>query len=163
MKKNYLLILVTVIFFSSWAHAQSISPFVISSAGGEGESGEMTIQWTLGEMMIETFDANDMILTQGFHQPHLIVTSVDEIPGHDICIDAYPNPTDNHVHIRLNDGEYADMHYSLFDSNGRLIGTRPLESLVTQVNLTQHEPGVFFLIITRSNEEIKTFKIVKNR
>ncbi len=163
MKKNYLLILVTVIFLSTWANAQSISPFVIAPAGGEGSGNNMNIQWTLGEMMIETFEANDLILTQGFHQPHLIVTSVEELPGYEISIDAFPNPTSDLVNIRINDESFAGLQYKLFDSNGRLVDTNTLENSITKINLSDKQPGVFFLIVSKERKEIKTFKIVKNR
>jgi len=123
----------------------------------------MTIEWTLGEMMIETFAADDIVLTQGFHQPHLVVTSIDEIPGHDISIDAYPNPTTDFVNVRLHDDKYAEMEYSLFDEQGRLIRSSRLEGLITEVSLNEQQAGIYFLIITRGSEEIKTFKVVKNR
>lgn len=41
--------------------------------------------------VIETIAAVDNLITQGFQQPHLTITTVEEIPGLDFTITAYPN------------------------------------------------------------------------
>jgi len=163
MMPQKLFISFLMVLLSVGMHAQSISPFVIASSGGEGSSGDMSIEWTLGEMMVETFTADDIVLTQGFHQPHLIVTSIDEMPGHDISIDAYPNPTSDFINIRLHDDKYHDMEYNLFNEQGRLIRSGRLEGLITEISLNEQQNGVYFVIITTGREEVKTFKVVKNR
>ncbi|MEM1358204.1 MAG: T9SS type A sorting domain-containing protein [Bacteroidota bacterium] len=48
--------------------AQSLTPEVVASAGETFSNGSLTLEWTLGEIMTETY-TGDIILTQGFHQP----------------------------------------------------------------------------------------------
>jgi len=48
----------------------SVAQQVIASAGGYYEGENISLSWTLGEPVIETFEGNDIILTQGFQQPY---------------------------------------------------------------------------------------------
>jgi hypothetical protein len=49
--------------------AQSVSPQVVSSAGDYFEGTNASLSWTLGEIATETFNSENVILTQGFQQP----------------------------------------------------------------------------------------------
>lgn len=162
MKKKHLLILVTAIFLSSLTYAQQISPYVIAPAGSEGAGNEIHLQWTLGELMTQTFGGADLLLTQGFHQPYMLVTSIGE-PGHDIRVEAYPNPATDFVHIRLQEPDYADFKFRLFDEQGRQVSSNKLEGIITEVSLKGKQAGVYFLVITKTNQEVSIFKIIKNQ
>ena len=57
------------------------------------------MDYTLGEIAIATFTSGNTILTQGFHQGILkVTTSVENI---DIKTKVYPNPTTNFIIIEL--------------------------------------------------------------
>ncbi len=43
---------------------------VISTSGGYFENENISMSWTVGEPVIETFAGADVILTQGFQQPY---------------------------------------------------------------------------------------------
>ncbi|MBP7497474.1 MAG: T9SS type A sorting domain-containing protein [Bacteroidales bacterium] len=69
MKKLFFIFL--SILFSNLGFSQSLSPEVISSAGDFFSGANITLSWTLGEPVIETFSSQDgqIVLTQGFQQP----------------------------------------------------------------------------------------------
>ncbi len=67
MKK--LLLLITLLIASNYCHAQSLARTVIGSQGDCFWSPTVTVEWTVGEVMSETFAPSDYFLTQGFHQP----------------------------------------------------------------------------------------------
>lgn len=69
MKK--LLLLFTVIFAFGYSNAQSLSPTVIASQGDYFWSPAVSVAWTLGEVMSETYSSSNYFLTQGFHQPDI--------------------------------------------------------------------------------------------
>lgn len=56
--------------------AQSISRDVIGSAGATATSPGMSMDWTIGEVTIETTSGSNHMLTQGFHQPDMLVIPV---------------------------------------------------------------------------------------
>ena len=161
--KNKRLPLLLILFLAGFSlHAQTLSPSVVSSSGGQGQGEGLSIAWTLGEIITETFQNDELILTQGFHQTDLVITSIDELPGLDFEISAYPNPASHHVNIGLKDGEYENLRYRLVDFQGREITNGDLEGTLTTVSFSGFRSGVYFLLISRGGQEIKSFKIVKN-
>ncbi len=99
--------------------AQSISPEVIASAGEHYDNGTVQLSWTLGEVMIDTYDNGTNILTQGFHQTELTVTSIEETLA-DIRLNLYPNPTSEYLNIELGNNE-EDINLQVYDMSGKLI------------------------------------------
>jgi uncharacterized protein YidB (DUF937 family) len=49
--------------------SQTLSPIVVSSAGGYSTGTTVNLSWTLGELATETLINGTLILTQGFQQP----------------------------------------------------------------------------------------------
>jgi hypothetical protein len=73
-----LFILIPLIAWFLPVSAQTLSPEVISSAGGYFENTDASLSWTLGETVTETFTGTNVILTQGFQQPFGIqITGID--------------------------------------------------------------------------------------
>ncbi|MCB2218849.1 MAG: hypothetical protein KQI35_00535 [Bacteroidetes bacterium] len=67
MKKIKYLFL--ILFIPILSIAQTVSPQVIATSGDYFEGTGVSLSWTLGELVTETFAAGDIILTQGFQQP----------------------------------------------------------------------------------------------
>jgi hypothetical protein len=49
--------------------AQTIQNDVVATGGGHATAGNFDMEFTIGEPVIETFDATTMMMTQGFLQP----------------------------------------------------------------------------------------------
>ncbi len=110
--------------------AQSISPEVIASAGEHFDNGTTQLSWTLGEVVIDTYDNGTNILTQGFHQTQLTVTSVEENLA-EIRLNMYPNPTSEVLNIDLGNNE-SDIVIKVFDMSGKLIHSDKIEAYQTK-------------------------------
>ena len=112
--KNLLLILLCLPMIG---FGQILSPSVVSSSGASYSNGGVIMDFTLGEIVIETFSNNANILTQGFHQGIIkIVLSVSDI---DIKTKIYPNPTTNFIIIELEKNVNADI--LVYDINGKIV------------------------------------------
>ncbi|TVR42250.1 MAG: T9SS C-terminal target domain-containing protein [Bacteroidia bacterium] len=144
-------------------YAQSVAPVVIASSGGEGEAGGIHIQWTVGELATETLTGANMILTQGFHQPHIIVTSIDEIPDTEAVIVAFPNPATDYIAVEQRSGAREGLHFGLYDLQGRRVLSGQLEPHHTSLDLIDVKAGTYFLHIYDDSKTLQTFKVVKNR
>ena len=70
MKKTLLLFL--GLFSAGWCYSQSASPSVIASNGDHIDAGSFQLDYTVGEVIIETVYGDSLTLTQGFHQPNLL-------------------------------------------------------------------------------------------
>lgn len=62
---------------STISSAQSLSPTVIASAGGSGTTVGVTMDWTVGETMTETYTSGALRITQGFHQADVVRVRID--------------------------------------------------------------------------------------
>ena len=67
MKK--LLLLVNLLLACRLSEAQSVGLSVIASGYGSGNSGDMRLEWSLGEPAVETRKSGPIIVSEGFLQP----------------------------------------------------------------------------------------------
>ncbi len=56
------------IFLAFNLRAQEVSQSLISSAGDYFETENISLSWSIGEVVTETFSTNDLFVTQGFQQ-----------------------------------------------------------------------------------------------
>ncbi|RME16638.1 MAG: gliding motility-associated C-terminal domain-containing protein, partial [Bacteroidetes bacterium] len=60
---------ILLIFLYYQLNAQTITPFVINSTGGYGETGGISLYFNVGETFLSTINNGTNIITQGFLQP----------------------------------------------------------------------------------------------
>lgn len=157
MKKE----LITPIFFIVLLNticAQSISNQVFASSGKEYLSNYSSLNWTLGETFIGSFEIKSGIQTLGFHQNTsrklpAVVASLDKE------IKVFPNPFLNEVFIHST----TDMNESviqLLAPTGQLLYSKNLRlSNLYQLNLSNLSNGIYYLKII--SEKDFNFKILK--
>ena len=83
MEKRILLFLWGIAFLLN-GNSQNLKQNIIAADGGISKSGNISLEWTLGEFAIETVNAGTKLYTQGFHQPVLAVKKTSsslDIPG----------------------------------------------------------------------------------
>ncbi|MFL5764690.1 MAG: T9SS type A sorting domain-containing protein [Bacteroidia bacterium] len=159
--KNTLL-LFAVIFSSGFCFSQSLVPTVVGSAGASGTSASGNIDWTVGEIMTETFSSGN-IITQGFHQPWTnLTTSVSNLPAVP-AFDVYPNPVSDYLKIHFSGaGSYS---LNLYDAQGRIVFSGSAEDLpLTVIPVADLDAGLYFLSVydTGSNTR-ESFTISKTK
>lgn len=146
--------------------SQNLSQHVIAPQGDYDITESMTLEWTLGEMFIETLTNNNKIISQGFHQPFLgkdiiLITKLEN----PFNIEVYPNPTSLFLNIYLNIENDSSFDVNFFDLNGRFvkyISSSSYSSKLT-LNIADLAVGVYYLKISNSEGRIAvTKKIIKN-
>jgi hypothetical protein len=113
MKKGLLILLCLPIL----GFGQVTSPSVVSSSGDSYSNGNVIMDYTLGEIVVETHTNSTTILTQGFHQEILKITT--EVVNIDIKTKVYPNPTTNFLIVELEKNVNADI--LVYDINGKIV------------------------------------------
>ncbi len=134
---------------------------VIASSGNYYQNENGTISWTLGETAIETYSSADMILTQGFQQPAIIISTYTEELDADFQISAYPNPTKAHVILSTGKKHTDNLTYRVYDMQGQLVISNPIEGLQTLIAFDGLQSGTYFIRITHEEKSVKVFKIIK--
>ena len=135
---------------------------VTGSLGSDGSVGTMTISYTAGEAFVTTLDNGSIVLTQGFHQPSLVITAIREsfLPG---SISVFPNPTAAVLNVRLEDLDLENITISLFDQAGRNILATSVDVKIWQTDLSNLPGGYYLLRVTDlKNDQSNSFKIFKS-
>lgn len=72
-------LIILMAMFRGSIQAQSLSPSVIPTSGSYYDTGQASLSWSLGEVIIPTISSGSIMLTQGFQQPEIQVwTSIQQ-------------------------------------------------------------------------------------
>jgi hypothetical protein len=140
--------------------AQSVSSSVIGNAGAqEGPTGN-TIQFTVGEQAVGSFNTGQHLLTEGFQQNNLTISALDE-PTQQLHIQIYPNPTESTLFISGKELS-SNTQLILFDLIGRvvMISNKKADDHTLQLDISSLTQGTYVIQI---NDNLKQYhyKVVK--
>ncbi len=151
--------IVGIIIFSiavSFVYAQKITPTVLSNAGQVMKANNFSLEWTLGELATETLRANNLRITQGFHQTNLTVVSTNNpsIAG----LNIYPNPFEEELIISNESGSKIQIH--IFNIMGQCITDYTVTTGTENLQLQGLPAGTYILEAKTSNQK-QNFTIEK--
>lgn len=154
--------LVIVLFVCLSVQAQTLQPGLLSSAGGSGTSPNANLQWSVGEIIVQTFSKGSQQLTQGFHQNSMLITPVFETEHTSIRIEAFPNPSTEQLKLRIEGEIIPDMSYSLLNIYGQAkLGGR-ISNNLTLIELNTLPAQTYCLsILSNTGQQLAVFKIQK--
>ena len=129
---------------------QVTSPSVVSSSGDSYSNTNIIMDYTLGEIVVETHANSTTILTQGFHQGVLEVST--ETVNIDIKTKIYPNPTTNYLIVELEKNVNAEL--LVYDINGKLvIKDKLINEQQKQIDFSFLTQGNYFLHINIADKQ----------
>jgi hypothetical protein len=132
---------------------------LIISTGGAQEENSISLQWTIGELLVEDrISESRHSVQEGFHQLFIIDRDLDEEAK--IRADVFPNPVGNLVDIIIeNEGTIT---YTLFDSSGRLVKNEGQFQNRLQLDMTDFPAAIYFLHVKNlENGFSKTLSLLK--
>lgn len=151
-------IIFTLLLFAKMAVAQS----VVSTAGATATMPGYQLSWTVGEPVISTYVGSSRILTQGFHQSKLIVTSLRDFQVSGVKLTLYPNPLLEKIFVKSEGNKENDLRYSVLSTEGRLLQEGRIESSLHAIDMQNYSSGSYLLRISKSNgKRIQVFKVIK--
>lgn len=153
MKTKFLFIsLITLFSAGLSAFGQSLERSVIANTGGSGSGAGISVDYTIGETLVQTFTGGSNILTQGFHQPASGNVSVENVTDV-ISYNVFPNPFTDAIQFELNISQPASVELKLADITGRIVNA--VNALdynrgkhVLQLNTTNLASGSYLLVAT---------------
>ncbi|WP_372949712.1 T9SS type A sorting domain-containing protein [Mariniphaga sp.] len=152
-------VLLALVFAAATSYAQE----VVASSGNSGSAAGYTVDWTLGEPVIETIAGSGNILTQGMHQTNLLVTAVSEMEFPGLEVKVYPNPTGRFLKIEIIQTGNEPFFYETSDITGRKSVLKQMQTNTEEIDMGSFVSGIYFLnVVSQNHKIVKVFKIIKN-
>jgi len=149
----------TLVLFSLFATLTVSAQEVVSTQGDSYSNGSGSIDFTIGEVVINTGTDGTNDLTQGFHQTNWnFVGLEDHSPSYEAII--FPNPTSEVLNIRTS--SFENVTYTLYDAQGKLVMQNILSAEQTPIQVSQLAPGSYSLTLNNQTQNLKTFKLIKH-
>jgi hypothetical protein len=152
-------VLLALLFAATVTQSQQ----VVASSGNSGSAAGYTVDWTLGEPVIETISGSGNILTQGMHQTKLLLTAISEIEFPGVEVKVYPNPTGRFLKIEVLQTGNELFFYEISDITGRNVVLKELQGNTEEIDMGSFVSGIYFLyVLSQNHKSVKVFKIIKN-
>ncbi len=154
MKKQ---LLVLLLFATS---IPAMTQEVIATTGDTASGGGISLSWTLGETVINTYQSDSLQLTQGFHQSYFVFSTIEEYNSTLISTKIYPNPAAGQTTLYV-DKPGQGLKWTLLSADGKILGQYPVETTETTIDLSRLSGNIYFLSITGKNGYKQVFKLIK--
>ena len=145
--------------FSFFASLTVSAQEVVATQGDSYSNASGSIDFTIGEVIIDTGTDGTNDITQGFHQTNWnFVGLEDHSPNYEATI--FPNPTSEVLNIRTS--AFENVTYTLYDAQGKLVMQNILSAEQTPIQVSQLAPGSYSLTLNNQTQNLKTFKLIKH-
>jgi|SRR5690554_5418749 len=133
----------------------------LTASGGEATGTGGTASYSIGQVAYITNTGANGSVAQGIQQPYEIFVTVGlEETAIDLELSVYPNPTYDYLTLKTEGND--KMAYQLYDVQGKLIDSQEVTSDNTIITVVALTKATYFLKVTKNNQIVKTFKVVKN-
>jgi len=137
--------------------SQSLPAQVVGASGDNYMTVEGSLEWTLGEIMIETYSSSFGFLTQGFQQPSkVIVTGIVEKADSGITV--FPNPVENVLYLQTT--RSGDYHIQLMNLQGQQLIHETIHhsaSAVHEIDMHDYGMAIYLLNVIEISTGSRTY------
>ena len=160
-------LLFTVLLAFTLSLSSSLAQEVIPAAGGNGTGSGGSVNYSIGQLFYKIHPGTDGSVAEGVQQPWEIsvVTGIPEAFGINLVVSAFPIPATDFLILRIENYDFENLDYLLYDVSGRLLKGGNITGSETTIYMTNLVPAVYFLKVIRTSpsyQEVKTFRIIKN-
>ena len=159
MKNKKVILGILFLYLTVTAFAQQAT----TAAGGNASGSGGTAAYSVGQIVYTTNVGSNGSMAQGVQQPYeiSIVFGVEDNLIN-LNFNLYPNPTTNFLTLSISDIDLSVLSFELFGSDGKLIEAKKITTFNEVICLENLSSGAYFLKIINNNQQIKSFKIIKN-
>ena len=158
--RNYLAILSLIYLAVSEIGAQSNT----LTTGGNASASSGSVSYSIGQIDFISASGTTGNLNQGLQQPFefYIITGIHD-DGISLNISLYPNPVEYFISLEVDLADLTKLSYQLFNLKAQLLESNGIQSRKTLIDMRSLLNGYYILKITKNQQEIKSFKIIKNQ
>jgi hypothetical protein len=137
---------------------QSLSPSLICTAGNYSTNTTHSMQWNIGDLLVNTQRNSTHIMTQGFEQVNLSIINTNDAINNSLFVFS-PNPVTQTLNIAGGDGKIINQ-INLIDMQGKTLLTKMHNGSTVEVDFSQFPVGVYIVQIKHENRVISK-KVIK--
>jgi hypothetical protein len=132
---------------------------VQAPAGDYSTSPSISLSWTLGETISETGSGSGIVLTQGFQQPHFLITTIKEqLKG--VGVSVYPNPAAGMLNVQFISETFRKVIIELYSMSGQLVHKEAVEiesgTRILKIDLDALANGQYKLVLNEENNSAQS-------
>ncbi len=157
--RNKIFIRLLILFFAPIGLLKAQKTIASTGVTASGSGGSSS--YTVGQIDYQQKGANAQVMEGVQHSYEILTLAVENLNGKEKNILLYPNPVKDFLFIDLNNKNYSDSNYVLFDSQGKLIKKGDLDQQKTELDFSALPTSVYIIQVFHKNQIIKTFKIIK--
>lgn len=131
---------------------------VVSTQGDSYSNGSASVDFTIGEVIIDTGSDGSNDVTQGFHQTNWKFNGLDDFAP-EISIEVYPNPVQSDLNVKTE--SVSDIFFTLYDVEGRKVLSDKLDGQLTSIRVQDLPAGSYTLNFKDENRKLKSYKLIK--
>ena len=140
-------------------HAQE----TVTTSGGDATGTGGTASYSVGQVVYTTATGTNGSVAQGVQQPYEISTTVGiNETTIQLELSVYPNPTTNYLQLKVESEKLENLNFQLIDLQGKVIENKKVTANSTTISMEALPKAIYFLNVTKDNQVVKTFKIIKN-
>lgn len=141
----------------------SYSQETVLSAGGDISSSGGSASQSIGQVFYQIHSDDDISLHEGVQQPFeiSIINGISRIEAKNYDLTVYPNPTLYDLYLKINSTEFENLTYQFYSMEGKLLVENSVNSIETTIPIENYTPGFYLLKVYSHNQEIQSFKIIK--
>ena len=134
-----------------------------SSSGGDATGSGGSVAYTIGQTTYTTNVGTIGSMAQGVQQAYeiSIISELDD-PELNLNLSIYPNPAANLLTLKVDIQSNENLSYQLFDMHGKLLEIKKITNSQESISMINLAPATYLLKVTYKNQEIQTYKIIKN-
>jgi hypothetical protein len=162
MKRKEFNISTFLLLFLTLVKLQSQEAVLSSGSSATGTGG--SVSFSVGQLVYTTIIGTGGSISQGVQQPYdiAVISGLDEAKGISLQCIAYPNPTTDQLILKIENSYQLSFVVSLFDMSGKLIVNQKISGTETAISMGNLASATYILKVTQNDNEVKTFKIIKN-
>jgi len=163
MKKQTFTIL-ALLAFGMAAGPPAMAQQSLNASGGNATGAGGTASYSVGQLAYTSATGTGGSATAGVQQAiEIFVSTKEELESIRLSASAFPNPVESDLTLQITDMKWRDLSYELIDLSGKTLLTSSVKGETTKIPFSNQVVGTYTLRVVQGNNEIKSFKILKNK
>jgi Secretion system C-terminal sorting domain len=136
----------------------------LNASGGNATGTGGSASYSVGQLAYTVASGNGGSSSAGVQQAFEIFTSSHEVlQGIRLITKAFPNPVEGTLTLHINRLMGPNLRFEMFDMQGKSLSAGSVSGEITAIPMATFPVGTYTLRVMEGQNEIKSFKILKNQ